>query len=126
MSPLSGKKRLNDAVFAAAGLTALSGLLLFWRVTDGLDPDIIGMAYGVSLTVGALCAIVALGLGGRIVRPSMMRDLEIGRVAAQAGGPTPEQAAKIQALQASALTAGRIMLWLIVVAAAAMAAARYL
>jgi hypothetical protein len=126
MSYLTGKKRLNDAVLAAAGLTVLAGLLLYWRVTDGLDRDIIGTAYGVSLTVGAMCAIIALGVGGSIVRPSINRAIEIGRTAAERSGPTPEKAAVIGALQARARMAGLISVALIVVAAAAMASARYL
>ncbi|HWL91606.1 MAG TPA: isoprenylcysteine carboxylmethyltransferase family protein [Actinomycetota bacterium] len=63
MAHLAGKKRLVDWVLLAAGLTVLAGLLMYWRVSGGLDPDWIGSAPGISLTVGALCAIAAFSLG---------------------------------------------------------------
>ena len=126
MAHLAGKKRLLDVVLAAAGLTILAGLLMYWRVTNGLDTDVLSSAYGVSLTIGALCAIAAVALGGSIVRPGTMRALEIGRAAAAAGGPTPEQGAELQAIQARNLATGRIIVPLLVVAVAAMAGARYL
>lgn len=126
MAHLAGKRRLLDVVLAAAGLTILAGLLMYWRVTNGLDTDVLSSAYGVSLTIGALCAIAAFGLGGSIVRPSMMRVLAIGRAAAQAGGPTPEQTAEVQALQAKARATGQVIVPLLIVAVAGMASARFL
>jgi hypothetical protein len=99
---------------------------MYWRVSGGLDPDWIGSAPGIALTVGALCAIAAFALGGSIVRPTTMRVLEIGREAAASGGPTPEQGAEIQALQARARATGRWIVPLLIVAVAAMASARYL
>jgi hypothetical protein len=126
MAHLAGKKRLMDVVLAAAGLTVLAGLLMYWRVTDGIDSDIVATPYGASLTVGALSAIVAFGLGGSIIRPSMMRVLRIGGAAAAAGGPTPEQAAEMQTLQARARSVGGVVVVLLIVAVAGMAAARYL
>lgn len=126
MTHLAGKRRLLDVVLTAAGLTVLAGLLMYWRVTDGLDPDLVGSRYGISITVGAICAIAAFALGGSIVRPNLMRVLEIGRAAAEAGGPTPEQAAEVQALQARARSTGKAIVPLLIVAVAAMAAARYL
>ncbi|HET9671599.1 MAG TPA: hypothetical protein VFQ40_01970 [Actinomycetota bacterium] len=127
MAHLAGKKRLVDWVLAAATLTILAGVLLFWRVTDGLDPDLVGTAYGLSLTVASLSAIVAYSLGLSIVRPTILETLAIGReVAAGGGTPTPEQGARLQALQARSKQAGRTIVPLLVVAAAGMAAARYL
>jgi hypothetical protein len=121
------KKRVTDVVLGAAGLTILAGLLMYWRVSGGLDPDWIGSAQGIALTVGALCAIAAMGIGGSIVRPSMMKAGAIGQAAAAGGGhPTPEQAAEIQTLQQRVRTAGAIVVLLLIVAVAAMAAARYL
>jgi hypothetical protein len=127
MMHLAGRKRLIDFVLGAAGLTVLAGLLMYWRVSDGFDPDWIGSAPGIALTVGALCAIAALAIGGSIVRPGIMASLAIGRqVAASGGGPTPEQGAQLQAIQRRSIAAGKAIVPLLVIAVVGMAAARYL
>ena len=106
MSHLAGSKRLVDFVLGAAGLTILAGLLMYWRVSGGLDPDWIGSTYGLTITVGALCGIAAVGIASSVVRPGIM--------------------ATLQALQHRSHTAGRVIVPLLIVAVAAMAAARYL
>jgi hypothetical protein len=127
MMHLAGRRRLVDFVLIAAGLTVLAGLLMYWRVSGGLDPDWIGSAPGISLTVGALCAIAALAVGGSIVRPTIMATLAIGQAVAASGGPpTPEQAAELQALQRRGTAAGKVVVPLLIVAVIGMAAARYL
>ncbi len=127
MAHLAGKKRLVDWVLRAAGLTVLAGLLMYWRVSGGLDGDWLRSAQGVSLTIGALCAIAAFSLGLSVIRPTIMATLAIGReVAASGGPPTPEQGAQLQALQERGTAIGRVVLPLLVVAVAGMAAARYL
>jgi len=127
MAHLAGKKKLVDWVLRAAGLTVLAGLLMYWRVTGGLKWDRITSAHGISLTIGALCAIAAFSLGLSVVRPTIMSTLAIGReVAASGGTPTPEQSAKLQALQKRGKDIGQIIVPLLIVAVAAMASARYL
>jgi hypothetical protein len=127
MAHLAGRKRLIDFVLSAAGLTVLAGLLMYWRVSGGLDLDWVGSAPGISLTIGALCAIAALAVGGSVVRPGIMATLAIGReVAASGGAPTPEQAAQMQAIQRRSIAAGKAIVPLLIVAVIGMAAARYL
>jgi hypothetical protein len=127
MAHLAGKRRLVDWVLAAGGLTILAGLLMYWRVSGGLESDWLTSAPGVSLTIGALCAIAAFALGLSVVRPTILATLAIGReVAASGEPPTPEQGAQVQALQKRGTAVGRVVLPLLVVAVAGMAAARYL
>ncbi|HEX6399011.1 MAG TPA: hypothetical protein VF108_00900 [Actinomycetota bacterium] len=126
MTHLAQKKRLPDIVLGAAGLTILAGLLMYWRVSGGFDPDWIGSTYGLTITVGAVSAIVAVALGASVVRPSMVRAGQIAQSAAAAGGPTPEQAAELQMLQAKVRTTGAWIVPLLLLAAAAMAGAQYL
>ena len=127
MAHLAGKKKLVDWVLRAAGLTVLAGLLMYWRVSGGLDGDWLTSAQGVSLTIGALSAITAFTLGLTIVKPSLMATLAIGRdVAASGGPPTPEQAAKLQELQKRGKAVGQVIVPLLVIAVSGMAAARYL
>ena len=126
MTHLATKKRLPDVTLWAAGVTILAGLLMYWRVSGGFDPDWIGSAYGLSITIGAISAIVAVSLGASIVRPSMLRAGEIAQAAAAAGGPTPEQGAEIQALQQRVRAVGNVVTPLLIFAVAAMASAQYL
>jgi hypothetical protein len=127
MAHLAGKKRLVDWVLRAAGVTILAGALMYWRVSGGLDWDWITSAYGISLTIGALCAIAAFSLGLSVVRPTIMATLAIGReVAASGGPPTPEQGAQLQALQKRGQAVGRIIVPLLVIAVGGMAGAQYL
>ena len=46
MAHLAGKKHLVDWVLRAAGLTILAGLLMYWRVSGGLDGDWLASAPG--------------------------------------------------------------------------------
>jgi hypothetical protein len=127
MAHLAGKKRLIDWVLRAAGLTILAGLLMYWRVSGGLDGDWITSAQGLALTIGALCGIGAFSLGLSVVRPSIMATLSIGaEVGASGGPPTPEQAAKLQELQTRGKAVGQIIVPLLVIAVSGMAAWRYL
>jgi hypothetical protein len=127
MMHLAQKKRLPDIVLGAAGITILAGLLMYWRVSGGFDPDWIGSDSGIAITVGAVSAIVAVALGGSVVRPSMIAAAAIvGEVAASGGPPTPEQAAQIQVLQDRVRATGNVIVPLLLFAAAAMAAASYL
>jgi uncharacterized membrane protein len=127
MAHLAGKKRLIDWVLRAAGLTILAGVLMYWRVSGGLDTDWIGSAEGLAVTIGALCGIAAFSLGLAVVKPSIMATLAIGReVAASGGTPTPEQGAQLQALQKRGKAVGQVIVPLLIVAVAAMASARYL
>jgi hypothetical protein len=126
MQNLGQKRRLPDITLGAAGLTILAGLLMYWRVSGGLDGDWIGSATGFAITLGALSAIAAVIFGASVVRPSMLRAGAIAQQAAAAGGPTPEQASEIQALQGKVRAAGTAIVPLLLFAVAAMASARYL
>jgi len=126
MMHLAQKKRLPDIVLAAAGLTIIAGLLMYWRTSGGFDPDWIGSAFGIAITIGSLCAIAAVVLGASVVRPTMMKVGAIAQAAAASGGPTPEQGAEIQALQERVRATGNVIVPLLVLAVVAMASARYL
>jgi uncharacterized membrane protein len=126
MTHLAQKKRLPDITLGAAGLTILAGLLMYWRVSGGLDGDWLESAYGVAITIGSLCAIAAVILGASVVRPSMLKAGAIAQAAAAAGGPTPEQGAEIQALQERVRATGNLIVPLLILAVVAMASAQYL
>ena len=126
MSELLGRRRLVDRLLGLGGLTVLGGLFLYWR--DAQPLGIAGFArttFGAWITVGALSAIAALAVGGLGTRPRVLRFLAIGRMAAEAGGPTPEQAAEIGAIQGQLKVLARTSLGLIAFAVFAMATARF-
>ena len=86
---------------------------------------VLGTAQSGEWLAGALSAIGALAFGIFGTRPRVERFLAIGGQAAAAGGPTPEQAAEMGVLQSQLKVLARVSLVLIMVAAFAMATARY-
>jgi hypothetical protein len=108
-------------------LTVLSGMGLYWRNTSisagAFGSSIPGMTYG----TGGLAGIIALIVGIVMIgRPAG----EMGRIGAaigQSGGPpSSEQGRRMGTLRARIETGNKVVWALLLVAAAAMAVARYL
>jgi len=114
------RRHILEVIPAVAVLTVLSGFWLYWRFTSGFDPAVsrshAAMAYG----AGGVLAVIGLGMGLGILRPTMRRA---GMMAQQAN---PQQAAELQGLQRRGAKTGQIIAVLLVLAAACMAVARYL
>jgi hypothetical protein len=110
----------------AAGLTVLSGLWLLWFDSGRFSPGYMGSRPGIAYSVGALTAIIALGLGVGIMRPSMLKAAALAQAAASA--PAAERDASTAAalaLRTRAGTAGAIVAALLALTAAMMAIGRY-
>ena len=121
------RRRFLDVLPAVAGLTILSGLWLYWRVSGGFSSGYMRSAPGMAYGVGGLAAIIALALGLAIVRPSMLRAAALSQATATATAPEREsQLASAQAMRARAAGAGRIVAGLLSLAVIAMAVGRYL
>jgi hypothetical protein len=107
--------------------TILSGAGLFWWVSEGRLADFIARPMGLALATGALFAVVAFFLGVLIARPSVVR---IGATLQRQASATPEEREEIQAtvaqLQRRVVSVGRWTTTLLLLAAGAMAVARYL
>lgn len=121
------RRKLPVFMNTAAGLTMVSGFILYGRLiasTDGLwARSTSGMAFG----VGAVAAILAAIVGGGIVGRSTERLGKLGeKVQASGGAPSPEQAAEMGRVQARIAKAARLMAGFLFIAVAAMATARYL
>ncbi len=109
------------AIAAAAGLTVLTGLLLYWRASGGLRSDWISTGTGVMFTIGGLAGIAAFIVG--IMTGSTSRQLaEFG--SSLEGPPSPEQAAQIAGFQNRLSNLGAITSILLLVALIAMATAQ--
>jgi uncharacterized membrane protein len=128
MAELLGRRRLVHWLLGFASVTILAGAYLYWKGWDaagGLG-EWLDSEFGLTLTIGAIAAIVAFLVGLIGTRPTVARMLAIGKdVAASGGPPTPEQASELAAIQQKLGVYGKTSLSLLVVAVLAMAIARY-
>jgi hypothetical protein len=121
------RRRFLDIMPVVALVTVVSGLYLYWRVSSGFAPEYMGSGPGIAYGVGSVAAVVAMGFGIGIMRPSMLRAAALTQSAAGLAGAEATQAlATAQALRARAGAAGRVVAWLLTAATVTMALARYL
>jgi uncharacterized membrane protein len=127
MGHLATRRKLPLFITVSAIVTVLAGILLYWRASDGFDPDWISSGPGIGFTVGALTAIATLALGLSVSKPVADRMGALGReIAATGSPPSPEQAAEMQRLQARTVMVGRVSMVLLAISVVTMAAARFL
>lgn len=128
MRELLATRRLVDWILRIAGATILAGGFLYWhdmQAYGGLT-DFLGSAFGDAITVGAIAALVALGIGLFATAPTLKRTLAVGGQIAQAGDQAPpELMQELGALQAKGRTLAKWNFALVTLAAFAMATARY-
>jgi hypothetical protein len=114
------------AVTSAALGAIVAGFALLWIDSGGFQPAFMGSPFGVTISIGALCAVVAaffgIGLGGR--NAARLKAVA-ATVQGQAGGPTAEQVAKMTEIRAGLRKGARVTAVLLVVTAICMAIARY-
>lgn len=127
MMELLARRKLVSWLLSLAGTTIVAGGFLYWKhVDDAGFGDFISSNFGIVLTIGAVAAIAAFGIGVFGTRPNVARLLALGKQAGAAEGPPPpEIAQEIPRIQARLKTLGQVALSLIVVAVLAMATARY-
>lgn len=126
---MQGVLRLTPLVMfmpIVALFTVGSGLIMYWKVSDGFDSDWMSLTSSIVLSIGVVTGILAFGHGGATVGTRSARMKKIAEDIAAAGGPpTPEQMAEIQKLQPELALHTRIAFALMVITVAAMASARY-
>jgi uncharacterized membrane protein len=123
MAHLVTKANISARITAAAILTVLAGVWLYWLDSDGLTSAWQHSGPGIGFGVGALFAIVGLVFGIMVGRSTHT----LGTLAAEIQGkPTPEQMNKIQAAQRQLGYAGPISTIALIIALVCMAVARYL
>jgi uncharacterized membrane protein len=127
MQEVMMKRKLSVYLVITMALTILSGLTMYARmmmITHGVWASTMMAKV---LGVGALCAIVAGGVGGSISKRTGMQMAAIGSAIKASGQPpTPAQLDEIGALQAKSQKVMGFVAILLVIALAAMASARYL
>ena len=121
------RRRVFVLLPTAGLLTILSGMRLYWIDAAGFSGNFAATGTGATLSVGAVAAFVAFGFQVFVSRPA---GLKLGRVAAElAASPSDSERDRLNAEAArlrrrngmATLTA----VWFALVAAAAMAIARY-
>jgi len=102
-----GQRRLSTIFSLAATVNTLTGLLLYWRASVGLNPNWIRTGPGLTLTMGGLAGLTAFLIGFLVNRPLSNRLGAVGRRLAAAQGP-PDQGLITEAgqLQARLESAG--------------------
>lgn len=127
MQTLVRKRRLSDGLTAAAVLTILSGLYLFWVASSGLRPGWFRTGLGLSLTIGALAGIATFLIGMFVSRPSASRLGQLATRAHAGGGPPdPETLAEMKMLSEQLNQAGIWTAVLLAISVLGMAAAERL
>jgi uncharacterized membrane protein len=125
MQQLMVRRRLPIFLGLAMLLTVLSGLIMYARLARATHGTWAGTPPGIAYGVGGLAAILAAVAGFAISGSAGRRMMAIAQ-RSEGGSPTPDQLAEIAQLQARSNLGMRIAAGLLVIAAGAMAIARYL
>ncbi|CAG0937346.1 hypothetical protein TFLX_06271 [Thermoflexales bacterium] len=127
MQRLMTGSRFSSIFGLSAMVTMLAGVLLYWRVSGGLQLAWITTAPGLALTIGSLAGIAAGVIGGGVAGRT---GEKIGQLNAQLGhnqgAPSEAQLSELQGLQQKMKRAQRLSVGLMIIAVVGMAIARYL
>ena len=122
------KRRLFTLLPIVALLTILSGLRLLWIVSVGFSDAYLSTATGRTFSAGAGAALVAFLLSLLVSRPGFVRIGRLGASLATATDETTRQrvSGEMQRLSRRVAIANGLVAALLLLAAAAMATARYM
>lgn len=127
MEDLMLRRKLRAFIGGAAVLTVLSGIAMYSRLAMVSDGTFARSRTGMVLGLGAVIAVIALGIGGGVAGRSAQKMVKIASQIRDSGAPpTNAQRAEIAALQARQAWALRTVGALLTVTVATMAVARYL
>jgi len=108
--------RFSPSMAVTGLLTILAGLAMYASASGGFDPAVM-FSSRLPLTLGALAGIASLITGVVVQGRNAAKLKALGQeIAAQGGPPTPEQAARVQALQNTLRRGGRITAILMILA----------
>ncbi|MFQ5946815.1 MAG: hypothetical protein ACE5NC_11305 [Anaerolineae bacterium] len=119
--------RLSITIDTSAVVTTLTGLVLYWHVSGGLNTNWITSDAGLTLTAGSLAGLVALLLGAVIGGPMLRKRLRLATKVETSPGPaTAEQRAEIDEIHDRLGAYQPYQIALMVMAIITMVATRYL
>jgi hypothetical protein len=121
------KRKYPMIMQAIAGLTVLTGFYLYYRFTQGFDPEISRSMGGRVFGTGGIAGILSLVIGASVVGRTMAK---IGETMAKAatlpdGAEKAALMASVGPLQARAEMFGKLVLVLMVIAIVAMSVGHY-
>lgn len=126
MQNMAERRKLPLFMLATSLLTVLAGGGLYWFSSGGFSAAWIASGPGLGFTVGSLTALVAFLFGAFGIGPTSGQMGALGaQIAASGGRPTPDQAAKMQALEKRLSFAERLDFIMLTIAMLTMATARY-
>ncbi|HSA56899.1 MAG TPA: hypothetical protein VLE53_14405 [Gemmatimonadaceae bacterium] len=107
--------------------TLISGFWLYWIRSGGLRAAYVATPAGAVFGIGGLVALAAFVVGITITRPSMIRAAAIMQsLPSLSADEREQQVALANRLRTRGAQVSRVIAWLLLVAAACMAIARYL
>ena len=125
MQHLMQRRGLQVFLLIAMVLTVLSGLAMYARIAAATHGSWARTAPGIAYGVGAVAAILG-GATGALISGSAARRLSAIGVSTGPSGPSAEQQTEMVRLQGRMGLGSKASALLLVIAAAAMAVARYL
>ena len=126
MLHLLRNRRFSEVVLVAASLTGAAGAILFWRDTNGLQLDLMLRPEHLGFTIGGVAGASALLLFLFVGYPAGRRLIAIGsRLEGERRPPNEDEERILATVQHVLSRVGVTVLGLLIVAAAAMATARY-
>lgn len=127
MGELARQTKLSTHLTVAALAAVISGLALLWIVSGGLQAEWLATRTGTTLTAGAAAGLAAFLLGALNNGPAATALARLGQEIQAAGGaPSEAQRARLATLQRRLQVGGLAGITLLMFAASAMAAFRYL
>ena len=122
------KRKFLTILPVAAAITILSGGDLLWRVSGGMSSAWMGTALGQSLSTGAVASLIAFIIGVFFMRPAALR---IGKLGASLEEVTDDAErdgimSQIESLKSRSRGFAHTVAFLLMIAVATMAAARYM
>lgn len=119
-------RKFSQIMMAFGGLTVLAGLAMMYLLSRGNGHSFFSSNFGHTLSLGGLCAIIALVVGGSVARPTMAKigALQADMAANPAKGDDPRKA-QLAALQRRVVFFSKLVVVLLLLAVTCMAIARY-
>ncbi len=126
MAAISSTNNFPLVVSLSGIISVVAGCLLVWEDSMGFSNGWMGSSMGICLSIGGTLAIIALGIGLGVTRPTVMKMQKLSTSIAQSGNPpTDEQKNTLMGWQKRTYTAAQIVAGLLAICVLLMAIARY-
>lgn len=122
---LAGYAGVSQVIGIAGVVAVLTGLVMYWTVSGGLQLGWIGSPYGLTITVGAVAGLFAFTAGAGLVGLTNNKVEAMATDVASGGGLTDDQSAVLGTYRHRIRRGERLVAVLLLVAVLAMATAQY-